>query len=158
MGILYKLKQNSIKDSKVNGKWFAHVANTGTMTYDELCQHIAEHGSPFTDDICLGVGRKLLRCIHEQLLEGKKVQFGDLGTFYLALTSKGTDTVSEFNASEHITGLFLRFTPNRSEKWALTSKRMRAKARFGDIGDLANKPAMDAEEEERQEQEGGIEP
>ena len=153
MSILYKLSQNNIKDSKVNGKWFAHVANTGTMSYDDLCMHIAEHGSPYTDDICLGVGRRLMRCIEEQLLEGKKVQFGDLGTFYLALRSKGTDTVSEFSPVEHITGLYLRFAPNRSEKWALTSKRMKGKARFGDVNDVASKAALDAKEQEKEDEE-----
>ena len=88
MPVLIKVTQNKIKDSKAFGKWFGHVANTKTMTYQELCKHMSEHNSVYGEDVCLGVANKLQNCMLEQLLEGKKVQFGELGTFYLSVKSK----------------------------------------------------------------------
>ena len=91
MPVLIKVTQNKIKDSKAFGKWFGHVANTKTMTYQELCKHMSEHNSVYGEDVCLGVANKLQNCMLEQLLEGKKVQFGELGTFYLSVKSTGAD-------------------------------------------------------------------
>ena len=89
MPVLIKVTQNKIKDSKAFGKWFGHVANTKTMTYQELCKHMSEHNSVYGEDVCLGVANKLQNSMLEQLLEGKKVQFGELGTFYLSVKSTG---------------------------------------------------------------------
>ena len=59
MGVFYKLSKNTIQNSKSNGKWFAHVVATGTMSYRELCRHISEHNSVYGEDVCLGVASKL---------------------------------------------------------------------------------------------------
>ena len=83
MPVLYKTYVNQVKNSKMFGKVYARIVSLKTMTYQELCKHMAEHNSVYGSDVCLGVANKLQSCILEQLLEGKKVQFGDLGTFYL---------------------------------------------------------------------------
>ena len=89
MPVLVKVKQNKIPKSKANGKRYGHVVTTKTMTYQELCKHMSEHNSIYGEDVCLGIANKLQNCILEQLLEGKKVQFGELGTFYLSVKSAG---------------------------------------------------------------------
>ena len=61
------------------------------MTYPELCKHMSEHNSVYGEDVCLGVANKLQSCMLEQLLEGKKVQFGELGVFYLNVKSTGAE-------------------------------------------------------------------
>ena len=76
MPVLIKVSQNQIKDAKSFGKFYGHVVSTKTMTYAELCKHMAEHNSVYGEDVCLGVANKLQSCLLEQLLEGKKVQFG----------------------------------------------------------------------------------
>ena len=93
MPVLIKVSQNQIKDAKSFGKFYGHVVSTKTMTYAELCKHMAEHNSVYGEDVCLGVANKLQSCLLEQLLEGKKVQFGDLGTFYLSVKGSAS-TVS----------------------------------------------------------------
>ncbi len=157
MGVFYKLKKNTIKGSKANGKWYAHIASTGTMSYEDLCKHIATHGSVYTEDVCIGVAKKLATCMLEMLLEGKKVEFGDLGTFYLACKSEGTEQVSGFSAAEHIGGLYLRFATNKKRGALLDSKQLRKRTTVSDINSLSAKAAIDAKEaEEQAAAEGGV--
>ena len=81
MPVLVKVTQNNNEKSAAFGKWYGRVVSTKTMSYQELCKHMSEHNSVYGEDVCLGVANKLQNCMLEQLLEGKKVQFGELGTF-----------------------------------------------------------------------------
>ena len=143
MPVLIKVSQNQIKDAKSFGKFYG----TKTMTYAELCKHMAEHNSVYGEDVCLGVANKLQSCLLEQLLEGKKVQFGDLGTFYLSVKGTGVDNEEDYNIGVCINGLFLRFAPNRNRQDVndLSSKTLKKKATLVNVKDLieskAKKPA-----------------
>jgi hypothetical protein len=106
------------------------------MSYQELCKHMSEHNSVYGEDVCLGVANKLQNCMLEQLLEGKKVQFGELGTFYLSVKSTGTLKESDFNLGANIQGLYLCFAPSRTDVNNLSSKMLKKKAAFMNIKDL----------------------
>jgi len=137
MPVFIKVTQNKIKDSKSYGKWYGRVASTKTMTYQELCKHMSEHNSVYGEDVCLGVANKLQNCMLEQLLEGKKVQFGELGVFYLSVKSTGTDEEKDFNLGININGLFLCFQPSRTDVNNLSSKMLKKKATFMNVKDLS---------------------
>ena len=130
MPVFIKVSQNKIKDSKSYGKWYGRVATTKTMTYQELCKHMSEHNSVYGEDVCLGVANKLQSCMLEQLLEGKKVQFGELGVFYLSVKSTGANKEEDFNLGININGLFLCFAPSRTDVNNLSSKMLKKKASF----------------------------
>ena len=136
MPVFIKVTQNKIKDSKSYGKWYGRVATTKTMTYQELCKHMSEHNSVYGEDVCLGVANKLQTCMLEQLLEGKKVQFGELGVFYLSVKSTGTDEEKDFNLGININGLFLCFQPSRTDVNNLSSKMLKKKATFLNVKDM----------------------
>ena len=136
MPVLIKVTPNTIKSSPAYGKYFGHVVATKTMSYQELCKHMSEHNSVYGEDVCLGVANKLQSCMLEQLLEGKKVQFGDLGTFYLAAKSKGTVKEEDFNIGVNIGGLYLRFAPSRQDVNDLSSKTLKKKAILMNVKDL----------------------
>ena len=136
MPVFIKVSQNKIKDSKSFGKWYGRVATTKTMTYQELCKHMSEHNSVYGEDVCLGVANKLQNCMLEQLLEGKKVQFGELGVFYLSVKSTGTDEEKDFNLGININGLFLCFQPSRTDVNNLSSKMLKKKATFLNVKDM----------------------
>ena len=136
MPVFYKTYKNQNTASKTYGLYYGRVVNTSTMTYQELCKHMSEHNSVYGEDICLGVANKLQSCILEQLLEGKKVQFGDLGTFYLATKTSGSATEEDFNANQNIKGLYLRFAPSRQDVNDLSSKTLKKKASFMNVKDL----------------------
>ena len=136
MPVFIKVSQNKIKDSKSFGKWYGRVASTKTMTYQELCKHMSEHNSVYGEDVCLGVANKLQNCMLEQLLEGKKVQFGELGVFYLSVKSSGADKEEDYNLGANINGLYLCFAPSRTDVNNLSSKMLKKKASFMNVKDL----------------------
>ena len=136
MPVFIKVSQNKIKDSKSYGKWYGRVATTKTMTYQELCKHMSEHNSVYGEDVCLGVANKLQNCMLEQLLEGKKVQFGELGVFYLSVKSTGADKEEDFNLGINILGLYLCFAPSRTDVNNLSSKMLKKKASFLNVKDM----------------------
>ena len=136
MPVFIKVTQNKIKDSKSFGKWYGRVATTKTMTYQELCKHMSEHNSIYGEDVCLGVANKLQNCMLEQLLEGKKVQFGELGVFYLSVKSTGADKETDFNLGVNIQGLYLCFAPSRTDVNNLSSKMLKKKASFLNVKDM----------------------
>ncbi len=136
MSVFIKVSQNKIKDSKSYGKWYGRVAATKTMTYQELCKHMSEHNSIYGEDVCLGVANKLQNCMLEQLLEGKKVQFGELGVFYLSVKSSGTDKEEDFSLGTNIKGLYLCFAPSRTDVNNLSSKMLKKKASFLNVKDM----------------------
>jgi nucleoid DNA-binding protein len=106
------------------------------MTYQELCKHMSEHNSVYGEDVCLGVANKLQSCMLEQLLEGKKVQFGELGVFYLSVKSTGANKEEDFNLGININGLFLCFAPSRTDVNNLSSKMLKKKASFLNVKDM----------------------
>ena len=140
MPVLVKVKQNKIPKSKAFGKWYGHVVTTKTMKYQELCKHMSEHNSIYGEDVCLGIANKLQSCIIEQLLEGKKVQFGELGTFYLSVKSSGSDKEDDFNLGVSIKGLYLCFAPSRTDVNNLSSKFLKKKASFMNVKELSGEP------------------
>ena len=97
---------------------------------------MSEHNSVYGEDVCLGVANKLQNCMLEQLLEGKKVQFGELGVFYLSVKSTGTDEEKDFNLGININGLFLCFQPSRTDVNNLSSKMLKKKATFLNVKDM----------------------
>ena len=82
--VLYDIYKVKNVKSPVNGRFFGRVVPTETMDTEGLAQHIAEHGSVFTEDVVNGVLDKARRCILELLLDSKKVKLNGLGTFYLS--------------------------------------------------------------------------
>lgn len=149
MPVLYKTYVNQVKNSKMFGKVYARIVSLKTMTYQELCKHMAEHNAVYGSDVCLGVANKLQSCILEQLLEGKKVQFGDLGTFYLSARTNGADTPDDFNISSNVKGIYLRFQPSRVDLNDLSSKTLKKRASFLNVKELAGlKDAEDSNDNE----------
>ena len=137
MPVLVKICQNkNQKMPSCYGKYYGKTVATYTMTYRELIKHMAEHNTVYGRDVCEGVATKLEDCVLEQLLEGKKVQFGDLGTFYLSVRSNGADDEEKFNLGTDIKGLYLRFQPSRRDINDLSSKNLKKRATFMNVKDL----------------------
>jgi len=113
MAINYSLTARLSKPNDKNSekKVYAQAQTREVMELEDLADHIQAHGSPYTADIILGVSRKLVSCVCEQLLEGNKVSLGRLGAFYVSLKSEGVDDASTFNPADNIKALKVRWTP-----------------------------------------------
>lgn len=130
--VLYDIYKVKNVKSPVNGRFFGRVVPTETMDTEGLAQHIAEHGSVFTEDVVNGVLDKARRCILELLLDSKKVKLNGLGTFYLSAHNRkgGADTLEDFSVTKNIQGLYIRFLPDQSDSKNLSAKTLFQKANF----------------------------
>jgi len=97
-------------DETVAPKAYARAQMRELMTFSKFVNHIADHNGVFSRGTVQGVIADACSCVVEQLLEGKKVQLGALGTFWISLASAGADSMEEFSAS-NIKGVNIIFTP-----------------------------------------------
>ena len=72
-------------DEKAEEKAYARNQVTKVMSFDEFVKHIAAHNGVFTRGTVKGVVSDTCSCLVEQLLNGCKVQFGELGTFGISI-------------------------------------------------------------------------
>ena len=113
--LYYQLFQNNVADSKFYQMWNAKAKHIDTVTFDELITHMANHNVGFPRGVVSGVMMSFVDCLLELVAQSKKVQLGDLGTFYLNLTSKPAAKYEEFNAAENIMDCGLRFISSQTE-------------------------------------------
>ena len=86
-----------------------------SLSFDEFCEHIADHNSPFSKGTIKGVLTDAVACIREQLLAGNSVQMGDLGSFYVELSCSPADATDEFTAA-NIKAVNVTWSPGKNFK------------------------------------------
>ena len=126
---LYQKVKVTNKLTPEEGAWYARAKYDDVMDIDAMADHIMEHGSVWTDDVVHGVLRKFNKCMIEVLKDSKKVKLNGLGTFSIALKSKGAASSDDLTAS-HITGAALRFCHDRSVKAGLQAKVLLGKLKL----------------------------
>ena len=102
---------------------------------EKFAKHIADHNGVYSRGTVKGVLSDSCECLVEQLLNGKKVQLGELGTFGISLSSEGAPSVKEFSA-KNIKAVNILFAPgpdfenliNRAEFNLVTSRAVQAAA------------------------------
>ena len=153
--ILYEVKQNQVKDSKANGKWFASVKSLETVNTRRLAQHISEHGSVYTPDVVYGVLEKFRSCLIEMLLNSKKVKIDGLGTFYCTLENQkgGAARREDFSVLKHLKALHIRFMPEQAQVENISSREFLKKAEFISVEQLVK--GIEATDENADENTGG---
>jgi predicted histone-like DNA-binding protein len=108
------IQNKNRKNVKAYGKWYGKVVHIGRVNTEQLAEHIMEHGSVYTDDVVIGIVRKMMRCIQELLLDGYKVQLDGIGTLYLSAESQGVNKKEDYSADTHIKALRVRFLGDQS--------------------------------------------
>lgn len=95
---------------------YALAQYTDIMNITEFSRHISSHGCVYSRADIQGVLTLAVDCIRELLLNGQRIQLGDLGTFSVSLKSKGAKSVEDFNAAVNIRGVNPKFTPGDALK------------------------------------------
>lgn len=150
MAVFYKLTQNKIKDSKTNGMWYAHATTVSTIGLKDMAAIIERNCSMKRSDVN-AVLTELPEVMRDLMQKGYRVKVDGLGAFKIALYSKGTHSVSEFNVREHIKSTQVKFQPE-TEYDAATGKHIKYLTRgisFTDINTLAAKGALEQKELEQ---------
>lgn len=108
--IRYILKQNKNEASSAFGKWYAYPVVEETMDLAALARHMEEHNSGFSEAMCMGVLKAMVRCIKEQVLAGKNVKIDDLAIFSVGIRNAqgGAPSREAFAATDHIAGVKFR--------------------------------------------------
>lgn len=132
--LFYRMYQNTINNDKTNGKFYARLVHTETLGLEALAEHIAHHGTVYTEDVVLGVLKKFTTCLLEMLYDSKKVKIEGLGTFYLSAMSTGAESVDQFSA-DNIKRIRVRFLPEQV-KQKLSSTRLRSEVSLLNIANL----------------------
>lgn len=156
-GLPYALYRDDRKTSANQGKWYARVKYLKTVTFEQFIKHISEHGSNFTRAEIAGVLYKMQDCLLELLMQGYKVEIGDLGTFYITISTSPADSIEAFNVSTNIKAANLRFRPCGKDINNLTSKELRKGTRFIPVSSLVSPSEKDGVMEQFAvaEEEGG---
>ena len=114
-------------------KAYAKAQMSELMSFQKFVQHISNHNGVFSRGTVRGVILDMCECLVEMLLEGKKVQLGELGNFWVSLESKGAEDATKFTA-DNITAVNIVFTPGdvfenlrqRAEFNVVTSRKVQA--------------------------------
>ena len=88
--------KNKVQGHKNFGKVYARAKNNDPIEIAALSKHIAQHGSPYTKDVILGVLTKAASCIRELVLEGTPVKIADLCIFTPAVTTIPANDAEHF--------------------------------------------------------------
>ena len=107
--IKYVLKQNHNEKSAAYGKYYAFPVVEETMDLEDLAHHMEEHNTGFSEAMCVGVMKAMVKCIKEQLLAGKNVKIDNLAIFSCGIKNReGAISPEEFNVANNISGVKLR--------------------------------------------------
>lgn len=137
MPIHYSLGVHSTNPSDKNSekKVYPAAQYAELIEMDQFARHIQAHGSPFTRDVIIGVMTAAVDCLREQLVAGNKVNFGDMGSFYISLKSEGVDDADAFDPNVHVKNIYvhwerskffadLKGDPDLKWEYTLTHKAM----------------------------------
>lgn len=102
--------QHNPIDKNAALKAYAKPQMRELMSFSKFVEHIATHNGVFSRGTVRGVIIDMCECLVEMLLEGKKVQMGELGNFWVSLSSDGAEKLESFSAS-NIKAVNIVFTP-----------------------------------------------
>ena len=97
-------------------KTYGKIIYRGTLSLNDMAEHIMKHGTVYTEDVVIGVITKLKSCMQEMLADGYKVKLDGIGTLYPTLTSEGVDDAKDFSAQENIVRVGVSFLADQSRK------------------------------------------
>ena len=106
-------------------KTYGKIIYRGTLSLNDMAEHIMKHGSVYTEDVVIGVITKLKSCLQEMLADGYKVKLDGIGTLYPTLTSEGVADAKDYSASENVTRVGIAFLADQGKKSLFKARAMR---------------------------------
>lgn len=128
--LYYQVYQNTKEGTDNYKKWYARAKHTETVTFSQLITHMMEHNIGYPRGVVTGVMMSFVDCLLEIVAQSKKVQLGDLGTFYLGINTKPADKYEDFSATANIESCSLRFLASQTNENNLSRKAFTAAMRY----------------------------
>ena len=79
-------------------KAYAKAQVSEIMPFSQFVKHIADHNGVYSRGTVKGVLSDMCECLVEQLLNGNKIQLGELGTFGISISSEPAENLNDFSA------------------------------------------------------------
>ena len=102
------MRSNPI-DKGAPKKAYATSQYSEVMNINQFAEHIASHGSVYKRSDVAAILTMAVDCLREQLLEGKKVELGDLGFFYVRISGEGAPSAAEYNPAIYVKKLNVKW-------------------------------------------------
>lgn len=115
------VKRGNPAKPEVSKKYYPSIQSSGRMTMRQLAEKASEMSTLTTVDVMAAV-ESFLTIIPQELEQGKIVELGEFGNFWLRSTSEGADT-PEAVRGDQITNLSPRFNPGKRFKRVLDTVR-----------------------------------
>lgn len=128
MAVYYKLQENQIKNSKSQGKWFAHATPLGTKGIEDMAKIIQRNCSMKRSDV-LAVLSEFSEVMADFLQDGYRIKIDKLGSFKVGVSSRGADSPSAFKGENDIRKARINFAP--AKVWNRNAKKYTAEALDG---------------------------
>ena len=111
MPLNYKIYMNKNKKNlKTYKKFYARVIHTSTVETEEMAEIIERNCSVKKSDV-LAVLTEMSEVMNDQLQDSKCVKLSGIGTFKLAISCIGAESIKDFNPAKNITKVRVSFTP-----------------------------------------------
>ena len=113
MAVIYRMSKDTRKHTAHPGKWFPRPVNLGTIETDQLARLVQRNCSVKRSDV-VAVLIELSEVIQQLLRDSHRVRLDGFGSFKIGLNSKGARTAKSFTVADHIEGMHVVFTPERT--------------------------------------------
>ncbi|MCD8266206.1 MAG: hypothetical protein LUC33_03530 [Prevotellaceae bacterium] len=94
-------------------KVYATAQYTRVCGAEAIMEYVARHTSVQDRAEVYSVVCAVVDCMRERLLDGDRVELGDLGTFYCVIKSKGAESTESFDPGKHIRGVSVNWRPGK---------------------------------------------
>lgn len=84
-----KTLRKNLQDTDAPEKTYAVAQSRGTLSLEEVADHISSHNSKYDEGDVYAVIVQALKCMRELLLDGYVIAMGKLGSFQVVLKSTG---------------------------------------------------------------------
>jgi predicted histone-like DNA-binding protein len=115
------VKRGNPAKSEAPQKFYPSIQSTGRMSVRQLAEKASAMSTLSTTDMMAAI-ESFLTIVPEELANGKIVELGDFGNFWLRSTSAGVEEAASVRGDQ-ITNLIPRFNPGKQFKRVLNSAR-----------------------------------
>ncbi len=93
-------------------KAYAFLQSRATLSIDEIADHMVNHGCNYDRGDVIAILVKLVSCAKELMLDGYRIELGDLGKLYLTCQSEGAVDKEKFTRA-NIKAINVNFTSSK---------------------------------------------
>lgn len=122
----YKVYQSNAKNA-TKGLWYAKAVHKKTYTLPELCEHMANHNTPFSKGQIYAILGDMTKCINKLTEEGFQVSLDGLATFRVAFRSRGCADLGACALDTSLVAARHTVTPSRVD---MNSRKLLSKMKF----------------------------